>query len=84
MSTKNSNTVLEPKEKIKTKYAPMYNVILHNDDDHSYNYVIGMLVSIFGMSQEKAMKHTEEVDKLGRTIVDTTTLERAELKRTLS
>src|SRR5471030_1883695 len=65
----------------KTKRQPPYHVILLNDDDHSYQYVIFMLQKLFGHPPEKGFKMAEEVDKTGRVIVDTTSLERAELKR---
>src|SRR3954469_24473094 len=61
--------------------APLYHVILHDDDLHSYEYVIKMLMQLFGMQPEKAFGHACEVDATGVTIVETTTLERAELKR---
>ena len=64
-----------------TKMAPLYHVILHDDDSHTYAYVIHMLMQLFGMSEEKAYGHACEVDTAGVTIVETTTLERAELKR---
>jgi ATP-dependent Clp protease adaptor protein ClpS len=63
------------------KKAPLYHVILHDDDLHTYHYVIAMLTQLFGKTAEQAFKHAVEVDKSGVTIVDTTTLERAELKR---
>ncbi len=65
----------------KEKKAPLYHVILHNDETHTYNYVIAMLVQLFGKDPERAFQHAREVDTTGVTIVDTTTLERAELKR---
>ena len=64
-----------------TQLAPQYHVILHDDDSHTYNYVIAMLVQLFGKNQEDAYQHACEVDKTGVTIVETTSLERAELKR---
>ena len=63
------------------KLAPQYHVILHDDDTHTYNYVIAMLIQLFGKNPEDAFRHASEVDKTGVTIVETTTLERAELKR---
>jgi len=66
---------------VRKKKAPLYHVILHDDDKHSYQYVIVMLSRLFRMSTEKAYQHAKEVDTTGVTIVDTTTLERAELKR---
>jgi ATP-dependent Clp protease adaptor protein ClpS len=64
-----------------TRKAPLYHVILHNDDDHTYEYVIAMLVQLFGKDPERAFQHAKEVDSTGVTIVETTTFERAELKR---
>ena len=64
-----------------TRKAPLYHVLLHDDDQHSYEYVIDMLMKLFGKNFEKAYLHAEEVDKTGVSIVETTTLERAELKR---
>ena len=40
-----------------------------------------MLQKLFGMTPEQGFQLAREVDTLGRVIVDTTTLERAELKR---
>jgi len=71
----------ETRGDVATKLAPQYHVILHDDDSHTYNYVIAMLMQLFGKNQEDAYKHACEVDKSGVTIVETTTLERAELKR---
>ncbi len=69
-----------PAEPIR-RHAPQYHVILHNDDLHTYEYVIRMLVQLFGKTPERAFEHACEVDLSGVTIVETTTLERAELKR---
>ena len=65
----------------KTKKAPLYHVILHNDDTHTYQYVIVMLMKLFGKTEQRAYEHACEVDSTGVTIVETTSLERAELKR---
>jgi ATP-dependent Clp protease adaptor protein ClpS len=69
------------KEQQKTKKLPPYHVILLNDDDHSYDYVIAMLQQLFGHPRTKGQLLAQEVDKTGRAIVDTTSKERAELKR---
>jgi ATP-dependent Clp protease adaptor protein ClpS len=71
----------ETQEEQKTKRQPPYNVILLNDDDHSYEYVILMLKDLFGHPVEKGFLLADEVDKTGRAVVCTTSLERAELKR---
>ena len=68
-------------EEEKVKRQPPYNVILINDDDHTYEYVIAMLQTLFGYPQEKGRMMAKEVDTTGRVIVMTTTREHAELKR---
>ncbi|MBV9124743.1 MAG: ATP-dependent Clp protease adaptor ClpS [Planctomycetes bacterium] len=72
---------VKEEEKEKVKKQPPYHVILLNDDDHSYPYVIRMLGQLFGHPAEKAYQMAKEVDTSGRVIVDTTSKERAELKR---
>jgi ATP-dependent Clp protease adaptor protein ClpS len=72
---------VKEQEEQKTKRQPPYNVILLNDDDHSYEYVITMLQKLFGYPAEKGFLMAQEVDTTGRVIVLTTTLEHAELKR---
>lgn len=65
----------------RTRYQPPYHVILMNDDDHSYIYVITMLKELFGHPPEKGFQLARKVDSEGRAIVLTTTLEHAELKQ---
>jgi ATP-dependent Clp protease adaptor protein ClpS len=65
----------------RTKLHPQYNVILWNDDDHTYQYVIEMLGSVFGHTKEKAFRMAVEVDATGRVIVWTGPKEHAEFKR---
>jgi ATP-dependent Clp protease adaptor protein ClpS len=76
-------TIVRTKEKQqdKTKKQPPYHVILLNDDDHSFEYVIGMLQKLFGHPAEKGYQMALEVHTRGRVVVDTTSKERAELKR---
>jgi ATP-dependent Clp protease adaptor protein ClpS len=77
------DTTLQPSEKTgrETKGLPPYNVVLLDDNDHSYEYVILMLKKIFGHPLEKGFEMAREVDATGRVIVATTNLEQAELKR---
>ncbi|WDQ16826.1 ATP-dependent Clp protease adaptor ClpS [Rhodopirellula sp. P2] len=65
----------------KPKRQPPYHVILWDDTDHSYDYVISMMKRLFRMPIEKGYQVAKEVDKSGRAICMTTTLELAELKR---
>ena len=60
---------------------PRYNVVLIDDADHTYDYVVEMLRKLWGMPVEQALGCAAQVDTTGRVIVDTTTFERAELKR---
>ncbi len=69
------------RSKEKTRRQPPYHVVLWNDDDHSYEYVIVMLMDVFGYPPEKGFLLAKEVDSQGRVILLTTTLEHAELKR---
>jgi ATP-dependent Clp protease adaptor protein ClpS len=65
----------------RTRVAPLWHVVLLDDDDHTYDYVIEMLRQLFGHTEGVALRMAREVDSTGRVIVDTTTRERAELKR---
>ena len=77
-----TDTIVVPGEKQeqKTEGLPPYNVVLLDDDDHSYEYVILMLKRVFGHPVEKGFEMAQEVDATGRVIVATTNLEQAELK----
>ena len=78
-----SGTIAQPEqlEKRETEGLPPYNVVLLDDEDHSYEYVIFMLKKIFGHPLEKGYEMAKEVDTTGRVVVLTTHLEEAELKR---
>ena len=65
----------------KPKRQPRYHVILWNDDDHTYQYVVAMLRKLFGHPPATGLKLATEVDRTGKAVVLTTTLEHAELKR---
>lgn len=69
------------KRKKKPKRQPRYNVILWDDDDHTYDYVIEMVMELFAKPPEDGMLVAMEVDLTGRAILLTTTREHAELKQ---
>ena len=73
--------VATPRPASRPKRQPRYHVILWNDEDHTYQYVIRMLKQLFGHPPETGFKLAREVDRRGRVIVLTTTREHAELKR---
>lgn len=55
-----------------------WKVVLWDDDEHTYDYVIEMLMDVCQMSMEKAFQHALEVDTEKKTIVFTGELEHAE------
>ena len=59
------------------KYEPLYNVVLLDDNAHSYPYVIEMLQTILGCPQSWAFEMTLEVDTTGWVVLDITGLEEA-------
>lgn len=70
-----------PGTKPKPRSLPPYHVVLLDDQDHSYEYVIDMLQSLFAHSEQQAFQLAKTVDGAGRAIVCTTHKERAEFKR---
>jgi ATP-dependent Clp protease adaptor protein ClpS len=77
----NQSTKTVTKTKKKTRRLPHYHVVLWDDNAHSYEYVMAMLRSLFGFSWEDGYRVAKEVDFSGHSIVVTTSLEHAELKR---
>ncbi|MGE3181543.1 MAG: ATP-dependent Clp protease adaptor ClpS [Phycisphaerae bacterium] len=66
---------------VAPREIPMYNVVLIDDDEHTYDYVIEMLCKLFRFKVEQAYESACLVDRDGRVIVETCMLEQAELKR---
>lgn len=73
-------TKREEPSSTKPRKLPPYHVVLLDDNDHSYDYVIRMLGKLFGFQRTKAYKLAKEVDQNGRVILLTTTKEHAEFK----
>jgi len=67
--------------KRKPKQMPRYHVILWNDDDHTFEYVVYMMQDLFGHSRQRGWLIAKIVHEVGRAIVFTTHFELAELKR---
>ncbi len=65
----------------REELVPLYRVVLLDDNDHTYDYVIEMLQKIFVFSFDQAYKHAEEVDRCGRTVLITCELPAAEFAR---
>ncbi len=67
--------------KPQPRLAPRWHVVLLDDDEHTYAYVVEMLTKLFGHSHETAYRMACEVDTTGRVIVATLVLEQAEFKQ---
>lgn len=84
-ATLTAEPVVTTKKKAKSdqrpKKQPRYHVLLWDDDDHSYEYVILMMRQLFGYSFAKGFELAKTVDAAGRCVCFTTTKEHAELKR---
>ena len=81
MSSRSTSVFPEVEDDTAERLQPLYHVILLNDEDHTYDYVVEMLMKLFGMTQSTAFNHAVEVDTAGTTILLTCELEKAELKR---
>jgi ATP-dependent Clp protease adaptor protein ClpS len=65
----------------REELVPLYRVVLLDDNDHTYDYVIEMLQKIFIFTLEQAYRHAEEVDRRGRTVLIACELPQAEYAR---
>lgn len=50
---------------------PLYHLVLLDDDQHTYAYVIEMLGKIFGYGREKSYALARIVDTAGQVVVET-------------
>ncbi len=67
--------------KTETRQLPPYNVIVLNDEEHTFEYVIELLMKLFPHPLTTAQELTWRIHTTGRAIVYTTHKEKAELKR---
>src|SRR3569833_450748 len=61
--------------------AKLFRVVLLDDNDHTYDYVIEMLQKIFIFTLDEAYRHAEEVDRCGRAVLIVCELAQAEFAR---
>jgi ATP-dependent Clp protease adaptor protein ClpS len=64
----------------RTRRIPPYNVILENDDYHSFEFVMEVLQKALGCNAQRAFLFTQQAHTSGRAVVWTGTKEVAELK----
>ncbi len=63
------------------KRQPRYEVLLWNDEVHTYAYVVRMMRELFGLKTVAAFEIAQRVDTHGRAVCLISTREHAELKR---
>ena len=80
MSTTTTKTDVRTKSEPQTKRPWLWNVVLLNDEAHTYDYVIKMCQEVFAHPEERAFKIAQSVDGNGRAVLMTTHKEHAELK----
>jgi ATP-dependent Clp protease adaptor protein ClpS len=68
------------REEAHTRRIPPYNVILENDDHHSFEFVMDVLRKVLGCAEERAFQLTLEAHTSGRSVIWTGPKEVAELK----
>jgi len=64
----------------ESKPLTPWNVVLLDDQDHTYDYVVDMLGRIFGHSRRRAFDLARTVDTQGRAVVATVHRELGELR----
>ena len=63
--------VLEEEDQLDETLAKLYHLILHNSEDHTYDYVIELLGKLLGYSREKAFAIASVIDRDGQGIIET-------------
>jgi ATP-dependent Clp protease adaptor protein ClpS len=68
------------REETSTRRIPPYNLILENDDHHSFEFVMGVLIKALGYTVERSFELTQQAHFQGRAVIWTGPKEVAELK----
>ncbi len=68
------------REEVRTRRLPPYNVILENDDHHSFEFVMDVLCKVLGCPIERAYQFAWQAHTTGRAVIWTGPKEVAELK----
>jgi ATP-dependent Clp protease adaptor protein ClpS len=69
-----------PREDVRTRLLPPYHVILLNDEHHSMEFVVDVLIQVLGCPEEHAVQLMLEAHNSGRAVIWTGPREVAELK----
>jgi ATP-dependent Clp protease adaptor protein ClpS len=73
-------TQSKSEDRTRNRRIPPFNVILENDDHHSFEFVVEVLTKALGYSVERAARLTMQAHQTGRAVVWTGPKEVAELK----
>ena len=76
----NLDVLVKPKEKTRTRRVPPYHVVIENDDDHSFEFVVKTLCQALGYTMERSYQLTLQAHRSGKSAVWTGPKEVAELK----
>lgn len=68
---------IEQEQKQDQKICPNWNVIILNDDYHTYDFVISVMVKVFRKTEQEAFVIAFMVDQKGQAIAATCSKERA-------
>ena len=63
--------VLEQEDQVDETLDKLYHLILHNSEDHTYDYVIELLGELLGYTREKAFAIASMIDRDGQGIIET-------------
>ncbi len=74
--TQPPDTVVVEETAQESELEKRFQLILLDDNDHTYQYVIGMLGRIFGYGREKAFAIASIVDNQGQAVVETAAYDR--------
>jgi len=75
-----TGTVLEEETRSKTRHAPRWRVLLHDDPVTPFDFVVGILRKVFGKSPARALRLTQEAQDSGVALVAVLAFEQAELR----
>jgi ATP-dependent Clp protease adaptor protein ClpS len=74
------NSEAETVTKIKTKVPSLWTVVMHNDDYTPMDFVVHVLIEVFGKSMEEATQIMMDIHEKDCAAVITTTKEIADMK----
>jgi ATP-dependent Clp protease adaptor protein ClpS len=80
MTSTDSKTKTGSSSGTKEDHPPMYKVLLHNDNYTTMEFVVDVLVNVFGKSLEKANQIMLNVHNKGKEVCGTYPLQIAETK----